>query len=60
MEKKQAQIVKGTQGFEIHNVGTTETITVDQNPVYAGGTLLLEPGMVILMGDIQMRFQTFS
>ncbi len=60
VEKKQARIKKGAQGFEIHNLGQAKVFVVDEQDLPPGGALNLTNGAVIRMGDIRLRFQSYA
>jgi hypothetical protein len=60
VEKKQAQIDKGPKGFQIKNIGSTQTFWVDRQPVAPGQLTVLQHGAIIKMGQIEMRFQLYG
>lgn len=59
IEKKQAQIDKGRQGFEIRNIGAQRSFLVNQQAIPPGQSAVLQNGAMIQMGDIQLRFQAY-
>jgi hypothetical protein len=59
MEKKQAEISRGVQAFEIRNIGALQSFYVDQTLLAPGQSMALQSGALIQMGEILMRFQTY-
>lgn len=56
-EKRQAQITKGKSQFEIANIGTMQTFTVNGLPVAPGNAIPLVDQAMLLMGDTQLKFK---
>jgi hypothetical protein len=59
VEKQQAQIEKGSKGFEILNLGNSKPFYAGQTLVHPGYSVLLANDTIIQMGEIQLRFQSW-
>ena len=59
VEKQQAQIEKGSKGFEILNLGNSKSFYAGQTLVHPGYSVLLANDTIIQMGEIQLRFQSW-
>lgn len=59
VEKKQAELGRGEQAFEIRNIGASQAFYVDQTLLGPGQMLALQSGALIQMGEILLRFQTY-
>lgn len=57
VEKRQAEIQPGPQGFAVRNVGGVQPFMVDQSMVTAGRELALPDGAILQFGEISLRFQ---
>lgn len=57
VEKRQAKIYNGSQGFWVRNIGALQPFYVDQSLVTPGRELTLPDGAFLQFGEISLRFQ---
>lgn len=60
VEKRQAEIRLGEQGFEVCNVGQAQYFLVNQSPLWPGQSVPLPNGAQLQFGEIALQFQAMA